>query len=347
MFLNSPTLAERQYGYPAWSGFDPFGTEAAWRSFDGNPLDDVVALPSIATVGLAQLTQDLVFKNVRTLKGGSDPMGLQMLGANYWVIRAGSDAQSSNRDLAIRIVPTGMIKCTSTPGGGGRIVASAIAYNHVDTTATEDTNLWRHPEWATGVTSVQWTEVDSVSGEIEVVVPSFGVTNKVAVLVLTLAALVASDGVPLALQPGLGARLSFDLPTAPNGVNRDLFLHVRVRIAGAGSTSLTASGAQPGAAGNRSDIPRQFALGPAKPNPFVRQATITVELPIPSDLTLDVFDMLGRHVRELVHGPRPEGAYSVVWDARDDARSPVPPGVYLIRMRAGGLEFRKRVAVLP
>lgn len=187
MFVNNPYLAEAQFGYPAWSGFSPNASVAAWKSFNGNPNDDVIALPSIATVGLAQTTQELTLKNVRTLGGGSETMGLQMLGANYWVVRAGSDIQSANRDLAIRIVPMGFLRCTGLPPGCGRLVASAVTYNHVDSSASAASSLWYHPEWVTGVTSLQWTEVDTVSGEIEVVVPNFGLTNKAAVLVLSLA----------------------------------------------------------------------------------------------------------------------------------------------------------------
>ena len=187
MFANNPYLAEAQFGYPAWSGFSPNASVAAWKSFNGEPADDVIALPSIVTVGLGQTTQELTLKNVRALGQGSETMGLQMLGANYWVIRAGSDVQSANRDLAIRIVPMGFLRCTGTPPGCGRLVASAITYNHVDTSAAEASSLWYHPEWATGVTQLQWTEVDTVSGEIEVVVPNFGFTHKAAVLVLSLA----------------------------------------------------------------------------------------------------------------------------------------------------------------
>jgi hypothetical protein len=70
MFVNSPLAAERQLGFPTWSGFSPNASVAAWRSFDGLLSDDVFALPSIANVGAAQLTQELVLKDARSLRGG-------------------------------------------------------------------------------------------------------------------------------------------------------------------------------------------------------------------------------------------------------------------------------------
>ena len=213
MFVNSPTHAERQFGFPAWSGFSPNASVAAWRSFDGIPSDDVVALPSIVNVGAAQLSQELTLKDSRTLRGGSEPLSLHLFGANYWVVRAASDAQSTNRDLAMRVVPMGFIR-GNTNTAGGRLVVSAVAYNHVDTTATDDTFLWRHPEWASYVTPVQWAEVDSVSGEIEVVVPNFGLTHKAVMLVLTLA-----DG---RFQTFGGTAAPLDLPVMPYRVDLSL-----------------------------------------------------------------------------------------------------------------------------
>jgi hypothetical protein len=57
---------------------------------------------------------------------------------------------------------------------------------------------------------------------------------------------------------------------------------------------------------------------------------------------LDVYDVGGRHVRELVNGPVGVGEHIVIWDARDAAGRATPAGVYLVRMRTGGfLETQK------
>ena len=66
-FVNSPTAAERQLGYPTWAGFDPATNQKAWQSFDGCTADDIVALPAILTLTSRQITRDTVLAGLRTL----------------------------------------------------------------------------------------------------------------------------------------------------------------------------------------------------------------------------------------------------------------------------------------
>ena len=87
------------------------------------------------------------------------------------------------------------------------------------------------------------------------------------------------------------------------------------------------------------------------PNPFfVRstQPTTTIEYGIPADshVRLEIFDLLGRRVRLLEDRSRFAGFASVEWDGRDDTRQPVPSGVYLIRVQAGGLMQTKKMILL-
>ncbi|MBT3342286.1 MAG: hypothetical protein HN712_16135 [Gemmatimonadetes bacterium] len=52
------------------------------------------------------------------------------------------------------------------------------------------------------------------------------------------------------------------------------------------------------------------------------------------DVDVEIFDLSGRRVRHLISGRQPAGASNESWDARDDGGDLVPPGLYLLRVRA-------------
>jgi hypothetical protein len=83
--------------------------------------------------------------------------------------------------------------------------------------------------------------------------------------------------------------------------------------------------------------PATFALLPNTPNPFNPTTTLSYELSTPQEVSLRVFDLAGRLVRELVDGPRPAGSHEVLFDG-----SGLASGVYLAELRAGErVETRK------
>ncbi|MBN1480852.1 C10 family peptidase [candidate division KSB1 bacterium] len=100
----------------------------------------------------------------------------------------------------------------------------------------------------------------------------------------------------------------------------------------------------PVAVSNSSDVgqefrPKQFALFQNYPNPFNPETTIRYDLPAALDVTLVIYDLSGHVVRTLVHGERPAGAHSLLWDGRNDAGLAASSGLYLYRIQAG--EFRQ------
>ena len=63
------------------------------------------------------------------------------------------------------------------------------------------------------------------------------------------------------------------------------------------------------------------------PNPFNPTTTLDYELPKAADVTIKVFDVLGREVRVLVHDHKAAGRYSVIFDAQG-----LSSGVYFYRL---------------
>ena len=84
------------------------------------------------------------------------------------------------------------------------------------------------------------------------------------------------------------------------------------------------------------------------PNPMRRFGIVYYSLPNPGgDVRMTVHDVTGRRVRVLVRDARPGGPLQVGWNALDDDRRLVPPGVYLIRLTFGGKTLSHRVVVMP
>ena len=62
-------------------------------------------------------------------------------------------------------------------------------------------------------------------------------------------------------------------------------------------------------------IPTEYILYPAYPNPFNPITTITYSIPEPTDVTIIVYDILGKQVAELINDYIPSGNHQVRWNA--------------------------------
>ena len=68
------------------------------------------------------------------------------------------------------------------------------------------------------------------------------------------------------------------------------------------------------------------------PNPFNPTATVRFNLPKSIEVTLIVYDMLGREVVRLVDGFRDAGQYEIIWDGRDSNSLEVSTGIYITKL---------------
>jgi hypothetical protein len=99
------------------------------------------------------------------------------------------------------------------------------------------------------------------------------------------------------------------------------------------------------AAGIDEAPPNEFALHTNVPNPFNPVTTIRYDVPAGgADVSISIYDVAGRMVRELVDEHRSAGTWSVQWNGTDTRGQRVGSGVYFYRMRAGSfVETRKMV----
>jgi hypothetical protein len=88
-------------------------------------------------------------------------------------------------------------------------------------------------------------------------------------------------------------------------------------------------------------LPTAFALAPPAPNPTEGSATVRYDVPRAADVTVAVYDLLGRRVAVLAEGPVAAGRHLL---RLDGARLAV--GTYVVRMRAGAFVQARRVTVV-
>jgi hypothetical protein len=89
-----------------------------------------------------------------------------------------------------------------------------------------------------------------------------------------------------------------------------------------------------------------LALQPAAPNPFRSTTRFAFILPAPGPVDLRVFALDGREVTRLTRGPRSAGRHEVSWGGLDVRGRPAPPGLYFVRLVAGGAGVTRRVVRL-
>ncbi|RMD93023.1 MAG: T9SS C-terminal target domain-containing protein, partial [Calditrichaeota bacterium] len=93
-------------------------------------------------------------------------------------------------------------------------------------------------------------------------------------------------------------------------------------------------------------LPKKFKLLGNYPNPFNPQTTIQFQTQADALIRLDIFDVNGRLVRNLVRQFLPEGTHSATWDGRDQRGQPQPSGLYFYRLQMSGAASLVRRMVL-
>jgi hypothetical protein len=82
------------------------------------------------------------------------------------------------------------------------------------------------------------------------------------------------------------------------------------------------------------------------PNPFNPVTRIAFGLYKPGIISLKVYDVAGRLVREIVKGELPAGRYERVWDGNDAEGSAVSSGIYFYRLEAGTFTQTRKMVLL-
>jgi hypothetical protein len=79
-------------------------------------------------------------------------------------------------------------------------------------------------------------------------------------------------------------------------------------------------------------VPYAFSLSQNYPNPFNPQTTIQFSIDRGQQVSLSVYNVLGRRVKTLVDRSLEAGNHEVVWDGFDDFGNSVASGIYFYRL---------------
>jgi hypothetical protein len=91
--------------------------------------------------------------------------------------------------------------------------------------------------------------------------------------------------------------------------------------------------------------PAGFVLSQNYPNPFNPTTVISYQLPVNSQVTLKVYDVLGKEVATLVNGEMKAGSYTVPFNT-NTGTSGLSSGVYLYRLEAGSFVSTKKLILM-
>ena len=93
--------------------------------------------------------------------------------------------------------------------------------------------------------------------------------------------------------------------------------------------------------GSRADLPYEFGIISAHPNPFNPALTVDFAIPSRSHTNLFVFDLKGRVLSSLAQGLLDPGSYTVVFDGTGFAS-----GVYFLHLQMGELQQTAKILLL-
>jgi hypothetical protein len=98
---------------------------------------------------------------------------------------------------------------------------------------------------------------------------------------------------------------------------------------------------EPYLTGNAVQAPQTYSLEQNYPNPFNPSTTISFTLPQAGQVSLQVYDLQGRLVADLVNGLKDAGSHQITWEASSQAS-----GLYFCRLQAGSFnQVRKMMLV--
>jgi len=93
-------------------------------------------------------------------------------------------------------------------------------------------------------------------------------------------------------------------------------------------------------------IPSGFSLVQNYPNPFNPTTEIHYTVPKRTNVSIEIYNLLGRKITSLVNEEKSAGDYSVTWDGTDSKGSSVGSGIYFYQIKAGDFRDARKMLLL-
>jgi len=92
--------------------------------------------------------------------------------------------------------------------------------------------------------------------------------------------------------------------------------------------------------------PLEFALHPNYPNPFNPSTMITYDLENKANVRLDIYDLMGRKISNIINKKQPAGRHMVMWHGSDSFNNTVSAGVYIYRLQVDNHVFNRKMILM-
>jgi glycosidase len=92
--------------------------------------------------------------------------------------------------------------------------------------------------------------------------------------------------------------------------------------------------------------PENFHLFQNFPNPFNPSTTIRYSIVEPGNVSIKIYDVLGREVKTLINEVKTVGTHSSTWNGYDNFDNKVSSGIYLYRIKVGSFVEAKKMVLL-
>jgi hypothetical protein len=89
------------------------------------------------------------------------------------------------------------------------------------------------------------------------------------------------------------------------------------------------------------EVPQEFGIVSAYPNPFNSQMRVTYSLLETGIVDLAAYDVSGRRIAELSSGRQSAGVHTVMFDGNG-----IPSGVYMLRLQSAGQSSMMKVMLV-
>lgn len=97
---------------------------------------------------------------------------------------------------------------------------------------------------------------------------------------------------------------------------------------------------------DRGVLPAEFELGQNYPNPFNPYTAFEFAVPHKANVSINIYNILGQRIRNLVDAEYGQGYYMVDWDGTADDGSQVATGIYFYKIVADDFVSTKKLMLL-